>query len=156
MKNIILARIDDRLIHGQITIGWLNKISVDTVVIIDKDLRKNNFLSNMTKNAAPDKYKIEILTEEEFIAYYNDEENEDLLVISKRPQIYENIQIKSKIFNEINIGNIGSKNNSKKIYKSIYINDEEIKSIKNLLEKGCSIYVQILPEDNKINIEKLI
>ncbi len=156
MKNIILARIDDRLIHGQITIGWLNKINVDTIVIIDKDLRKNSFLSDMTKNAAPDKYKIEILTEEEFITYYNDEENSDLLVLSKRPQIYENIQDKSKIFKEINIGNIGSKDNSKKIYKSIYINDEELKSIKNLLEKDCSIYVQILPEDSKINIEKLI
>ena len=60
MKNIILARVDDRLIHGQITIGWLNKINVDTIVIVDEELSKNNFLSNMTKKAAPDKYKVEI------------------------------------------------------------------------------------------------
>ncbi len=156
MKNIILARIDDRLIHGQITIGWLNKINVDTVVIVDEELRKNSFLSDMTKNAAPDKYKIEILTEKEFIDYYDSEENADLLVLSKRPQVYENIQRKSKIFKEINIGNIGSKDNSKKIYKSIYINNEEKKSIENLLANDCNVYVQILPEDSKIKIEKLI
>ncbi len=156
MKNIILARIDDRLIHGQITIGWLKKINVDTVVIVDEELRKNSFLSDMTKNAAPDNYKIKILTEKEFIDYYDGQESEDLLVLSKRPQIYESIQNKSRIFKEINIGNIGSKEKSKKIYKSIYMNEEEKKSIKNLLEKDCSIYVQILPEDSKIKIEKLI
>lgn len=156
MKNIKLARIDDRLIHGQITIGWLNKINVDTIVILDEELRKNSFLSDMTKKAAPDKYKIEIFNEAEFIDFYNTEKNEDLLILSKRPQIFENIQNKSKIFKEINIGNIGSKANSKKIYKYIYINAEEKKSIINLLEKGCSVYIQILPEDNKIEIEKLI
>ena len=156
MKNIILARIDDRLIHGQITIGWLNKIKVDTIIIIDKELRNNSFLSDMTKQAAPDNYRTEIFNTEEFIDYYKDSTMEDILLLSKELKVYENIQIKKEIFSEINIGNIGSKDNSKKIYKNVHINTEEKKSIENLLEKNCSIYVQMLPEDSRINIKKLI
>jgi len=158
MKNIILARVDDRLIHGQITIGWLNKINIDTIVIVDEELKRNSFLSDMTKKAAPDKYNIKILTEKEFIDFYNDngEGNENLLILSKKPQTYENIQNKSKIFSEINIGNIGSKKRSEKIYKSIHMNSEEQESVNNLLKKGCSVYIQILPENSKIDIEKLI
>jgi PTS system mannose-specific IIB component len=156
MKNIILTRVDDRLIHGQITIGWLNKINVDTIVIVDEELSKNNFLSNMTKKAAPDKYKVEIFNEESFINYYRNEKDEKLLVLTKRPQTYEKIQNISSIFEEINIGNIGSKDESIKIYKNIYLNPEEKEAIKNLLKKGCIVYAQLLPEDSKINFEKLI
>src|SRR6056297_450758 len=156
MKNIVLARVDDRLIHGQITIGWLNKISVDTIIIINKELRSNTFLSEMTKQAAPDNYRTEIFNTEEFIEYYKNSTKEDILILSKEVKVYENIQIKEEIFNKINIGNIGSKDDSKKIYKNVHINSEEKKSIKNLLEKNCNIYLQMLPEDSKINIEKLI
>ncbi len=156
MKNIVLARVDDRLIHGQITIGWLNKISVDTIIIINKELRSNTFLSEMTKQAAPDNYRTEIFNTEEFIEYYKNSTKEDILILSKEVKVYENIQIKEEIFSEINIGNIGSKDDSKKIYKNVHINSEEKKSIKNLLEKNCNIYLQMLPEDSKINIEKLI
>ena len=156
MKNIVLARVDDRLIHGQITIGWLNKISVDTIIIINKELRSNTFLSEMTKQAAPDNYRTEIFNTEEFIEYYKNRTKEDILILSKEVKVYENIQIKEEIFSEINIGNIGSKDDSKKIYKNVHINSEEKKSIKNLLEKNCNIYLQMLPEDSKINIEKLI
>ena len=156
MKNIVLARVDDRLIHGQITIGWLNKISVDTIIIINKELRSNTFLSEMTKQAAPDNYRTEIFNTEEFIEYYKNSTKEDILILSKEVKVYENIQTKEEIFSEINIGNIGSKDDSKKIYKNVHINSEEKKSIKNLLEKNCNIYLQMLPEDSKINIEKLI
>jgi len=156
MKNIVLARVDDRLIHGQITIGWLNKIKVDTIIIINKELRTNTFLSEMTKQAAPDNYRTEIFNTEEFIEYYKNSTKEDILILSKEVKVYENIQIKEEIFSEINIGNIGSKDDSKKIYKNVHINSEEKKSIKNLLEKNCNIYLQMLPEDSKINIEKLI
>ena len=156
MKNIVLARVDDRLIHGQITIGWLNKISVDTIIIINKELRSNTFLSEMTKQAAPDNYRTEIFNTEEFIEYYKNRTKEDILILSKEVKVYENIQTKEEIFSEINIGNIGSKDDSKKIYKNVHINSEEKKSIKNLLEKNCNIYLQMLPEDSKINIEKLI
>jgi len=156
MKNIVLARVDDRLIHGQITIGWLNKIKVDTIIIINKELRSNTFLSEMTKQAAPDNYRTEIFNTEEFIEYYKNSTKEDILILSKEVKVYENIQIKEEIFSEINIGNIGSKDDSKKIYKNVHINSEEKKSIKNLLEKNCNIYLQMLPEDSKINIEKLI
>jgi len=156
MKNIVLARVDDRLIHGQITIGWLNKIKVDTIIIINKELRTNTFLSEMTKQAAPDNYRTEIFNTEEFIEYYKNRTKEDILILSKEVKVYENIQTKEEIFSEINIGNIGSKDDSKKIYKNVHINSEEKKSIKNLLEKNCNIYLQMLPEDSKINIEKLI
>ena len=156
MKNIVLARVDDRLIHGQITIGWLNKIKVDTIIIINKELRTNTFLSEMTKQAAPDNYRTEIFNTEEFIEYYKNSTKEDILILSKEVKVYENIQTKEEIFSEINIGNIGSKDDSKKIYKNVHINSEEKKSIKNLLEKNCNIYLQMLPEDSKINIEKLI
>ena len=156
MKNIILARIDDRLIHGQITIGWLKKIKVDSIIIIDEELRKNSFLSKMTKKASPTHLTTEIFSKKEFIEYYNNDKVEDILVLTKKPENFEKIQNKQKIFNEVNLGNLGPKEDSNKVYKNISLNNQEKISIKNLIESGCKVYIQMIPEDKKTNIEKLI
>jgi PTS system mannose-specific IIB component len=156
MKNIVLARIDDRLIHGQITIGWLKKIKVDSIVIIDEELRKNKFLKSITKKAAPKELKTEVFSVEEFIDYYNNDVEEDILVLVKQPGILIEIQNRQKIFTEINLGNLGSKDGSSKIYKNINMTSKEKNSIKNLIKSGCSVFIQMLPEDNRVNIEKII
>jgi len=156
MKNIILARIDDRLIHGQITIGWLKKIKVDSIVIIDEEFRKNNFLSSITKKAAPKELKTKIFSVEEFIDYYNSDVEEDILVLVKQPGILVKIQNRQKIFTEINLGNLGSKDDSTKIYKNINMNIKEKDSIRNLIKSGGSVFIQMLPEDSRVNIEKII
>jgi len=156
MKNIVLARVDDRLIHGQITIGWLKKIKVDSIIVIDEELKNNKFLNNMTKKASPEHINTEIFSIQEFIDYYNNDKYEDILVLAKKPEIFEKIQKKQKIFNEINLGNLGSKDDSYKVYKNISLNNDEKDSITSLIKNGCEVFIQMIPENNKVNIKKII
>lgn len=41
MKNLVLVRIDDRLIHGQICTQWLKEIHGNKVLIIDEKVPTN-------------------------------------------------------------------------------------------------------------------
>ena len=41
MKNVVLARIDDRLIHGQVITAWIKTIKAQSILIIDEALSNN-------------------------------------------------------------------------------------------------------------------
>lgn len=35
MRNIVLARVDDRLIHGEVVSVWTPSLSVNCIIVID-------------------------------------------------------------------------------------------------------------------------
>lgn len=47
MQNLVLTRIDDRLIHGQVMTKWIKETGAQNVVIIDDATSKNDFMINV-------------------------------------------------------------------------------------------------------------
>ena len=49
MKHIVLCRIDDRLIHGQVVTAWVKQTEGNRIVIIDEALVKDVFLQKILR-----------------------------------------------------------------------------------------------------------
>ena len=49
MKHIVLCRIDDRLIHGQVVTAWVKQTEGNRIVIIDEALVKDVFLQKIIR-----------------------------------------------------------------------------------------------------------
>ena len=65
MKNIVLARIDERLIHGQVATQWLNLIAANTIVVADDKIPSDNFMTMILKAVCPRNCELHLLTAEE-------------------------------------------------------------------------------------------
>ena len=53
MKNILVTRIDDRLIHGQVVTAWIKQYPINKILIIDDELSRNKLMERIYKAAAP-------------------------------------------------------------------------------------------------------
>ena len=53
MKNILVIRIDDRLIHGQVVTAWIKQYPINKILIIDDELSRNKLMERIYKAAAP-------------------------------------------------------------------------------------------------------
>ena len=53
MSEIVLTRIDDRLIHGQVMTAWVKKTRANQILIIDDEVAKDDFMSEILKMSAP-------------------------------------------------------------------------------------------------------
>ena len=58
---ILLARIDDRLIHGQVVVGWAQALKANHIVVIDDDVAGNDMQKFLFRMATPDDIKLSIL-----------------------------------------------------------------------------------------------
>jgi D-glucosaminate-specific PTS system IIB component len=62
MSEIVLNRVDDRLIHGQVMTGWLGLCRANTVWIADDAVATNPMMLDIFRFAAPSGIKIEAFT----------------------------------------------------------------------------------------------
>ena len=53
MLNIVLARVDSRLIHGQVVTKWLQQSNANKIVVVSDELENDEFLQSIYLMAAP-------------------------------------------------------------------------------------------------------
>jgi D-glucosaminate-specific PTS system IIB component len=83
MENIVLVRIDMRLIHGQVIAKWVKQLNINKIFIVDDEISKDKFLTKIYKSAAPPSLKVKICSVEDFIAeldMVNSSENRILIL----------------------------------------------------------------------------
>ena len=66
---IVLTRIDNRLIHGQVVQGWLPSLDVSEVLIVSPRAQKTQFMQKMLRLSLPSGYKLTILDAKEAAVY---------------------------------------------------------------------------------------
>ena len=74
MRNVVLTRIDDRLIHGQVVTGWVKKTDCSRILVIDDQVAKDVFMQRLLKAAAPPKIPVEAKSTEEASRWLLEEE----------------------------------------------------------------------------------
>jgi len=108
MRNIVLTRIDDRLLHGQVVVSWIPYLQADEVVIVDDEYAGDEFMALLIKNAAPDNVKVHIFTAGEAADYLKKEDEGTRILILVKNVIYLKELTEAGVkLSKINIGNSG-------------------------------------------------
>ena len=56
---IVLCRVDDRLVHGQVVIGWGRPLDLHRIVLVDDEVRASPWEQELYRMAAPPEIKVE-------------------------------------------------------------------------------------------------
>lgn len=155
--GIVLARIDDRLIHGQVMTSWLNYTGAGKIVVIDDATAKDSFLSMIIKTLVPANIKTEVTTLEKSVEVVAAlPKNEKVILLSKTPEAYVNLVKNGISLEKINIGGMGARPGRKTLYRNISASEEEMNQLKELTELGLVVEIQMVAEDTAINVKKYL
>ena len=158
MKKIVLTRIDDRLIHGQVVTSWIKQTGGNKIFIIDEALTKDVFMQKIFKAAAPSDVEVEVLT----VGQAADQlagvpgDNEKVIILVKTPQVLEELSERGITLERIILGGIGAKEGRKKFNRNVSASPEEIDSMARMIRKGIEIYFQLVPTESAVDVRKLL
>ena len=134
--SIVLARVDDRLIHGQVMTSWLNYTGATKIVVIDDVTANDSFLTMIIKTLVPANIKTEVVREDACIAMVQAlDERDKVIMLAKTPAPYVMMAESGICLDKVNIGGMGIKPGRKTIYKNISASEEEVSQLKALLAK---------------------
>ncbi|MFT4105248.1 MAG: PTS sugar transporter subunit IIB [Lacrimispora sp.] len=152
MRNIVLARVDDRLIHGEVVSVWTPSLSVNRIVIADDGVAADKFNSKVLKVLAPAGVKVNVYTVEEAGEKMKTEgpATERVMVLAKTPVTFLRMAEKGLAIKEVNLGGMGIREERTPFIKNVACNPEEVDSIRKMMEKGVRVYYQLVPEQQII------
>lgn len=157
MKNIALARIDDRLIHGQIVTAWCRTTSVTTILIADDSLVKDSFTQRLLKAAAPPDISVMIMSIEMAGVFLKEdaEPKERIMLLTKTPEAMEKLADDGVAFQTIVLGGMGMKPGRNRFNKNVSASPEEVACMKRIVDRGIDMQYQLVPREIPIKIKSL-
>ena len=158
MKNIVLTRIDDRLIHGQVVTAWVKQTKGNRIAIVDDALSKDDFMQKIMRAAAPSGISVDVYSLEAAAGYLAGEAESDerFILLVKTPQAIESLADKGIAIPSINLGGMGAKSGRSKFYRNISASEEEVACMKRLIGKGCSITMQLVPDERPVDVKGIL
>lgn len=157
---ISLARIDDRLIHGQMVTKWLKQCDANYVLVIDDGTAKDAFASQMCIAVAPRGVTVEVLTAvdaaKKLVDSYQNDQKIRACLLFKGPQSIETLLENGVEIKKVILGGMGMKPGRNKFWKTIYVSDEDKESFKRILDKGTEVICQLTPETGATPVQTLL
>lgn len=158
MRNIVLARIDDRLIHGEVVSVWTPALSVNHIVIVDDGVAADAFNKRVIKALAPAGVKVNVYGTEKGAERLKAEPKpgEKMMVLTKSPTTYWHLVEKGVAIKEVNLGGMGLRGERKTFIKNVACDEEEKEAIRKLLAHGVRVYYQLVPEQQIIEANSYV
>jgi mannose/fructose/N-acetylgalactosamine-specific phosphotransferase system component IIB len=156
--NIVLIRVDDRLIHGQILESWLPYLKAQCVVVANDILAEDSFQMAILSMAVPERIKLRMVNIDSFGELNSDPElsgKTTLVIVSSVLDAYRIIQKKISA-GRINLGNMRSSGADKQLMYSFWVRKEDIVMLKEMITQGISVTLQSVPREKEIDIKDIL
>ena len=163
MGVINLARVDERLIHGQVMVTLSQKSGVNSIFVVDDVVAKDKFMRDLYKNAGSRTGQKTIVITAEKAKFYWDEyqfKDYNCILLAKTVKVMYDLVKHGVPMKELNIGGIAQKNPDTDLLvtKSVYINKEDVDRLVERKEKyGVeNIYFQATPSAPKTELKDVV
>ena len=147
MSEIVMNRVDDRLIHGQVISGWLGLRNANSIWIVDDDVAVDPMMLDIFSFAAPTGVKLKAYTVDqasEKLANLSDGKDR-VLFLAKFPKTFVRLVEMGYKPEDINYGAMAKKPNSITIGPNCDLSPEEIEDTEKLYQLGIHIWIQLVP-----------
>ena len=157
MKNIVLVRIDDRLIHGQIMTQWSRLYSPTEIMVVDDETCRDSFMTEVLLMAVPKEFKAVVADVDSAAEYLLQEAGEErILMLVKVPETVEALVDRGVDIRALNVGGMCKRAGRSTLYRNISSSPAENETLLRLQKRGVRVYVQVVPEDKEMEIDKVL
>ena len=148
--NITLARIDDRLIHGQVTTVWSKVANAQRIIICNDEVYNDEVRRTLLRQAA----KVNVVNIEKAVAVYHNPQYQDETVfyLFTRPQDALAMVRQGVKIGTLNIGGMAWRPGKKQLTKAVSLDDDDINAFHELNNLGVILDLRVVASDPSINI----
>jgi PTS system mannose-specific IIB component len=154
--NIQLIRIDDRLIHGQVVVGWVKALNIQRLVVVNDEIAKNNMRRTLMEMAVPAGLKVNFYEVREAAAASKDDSQDRALLLFATPADVLIFAQEGGAVSSINVGGMHFGEGKTQKSKTICVDSSDLTAFKELKKMGVEMESRAVPGDMREVLEKVI
>ena len=155
MRNVVLARVDDRLIHGEVVTAWTPTMRGNRIMIVDDDVVRDTFNVRVVKALAPAGTKVIVYSVEKAAEklMVPGVEGERIIILAKTPTTFSRLVKAGVPLKEVNLGGAGIRGERQPFINNVALSPEEVLACEEMQKAGVHAYYQLVPEQGVIEID---
>jgi mannose/fructose/N-acetylgalactosamine-specific phosphotransferase system component IIB len=156
--KLAMVRVDERLIHGQVTMGWTRSLGANVILVANDDVANDPMQKNLMMLAAPPSTTVEVLGLDATVEKLSSKSWPDgtILLLVRNPVDLLYLVGKGLSLDQVNVGGVRQESASIKLTKEVSATEEELEAWKRLDERGIRIEVQWLPGQSSKSLNEVL
>lgn len=157
--TVVLYRVDERLIHGQVVVGWGLELRPDRYVVVDDALAGSEWEQELYRIALPDGASAAFLDVDEARSRLAEmREDEDRTVLLTRDvqtmlRLAEGGALRDE---EVNLGGLHAAEGRSAVRPYLHVDDADRARIRELAEEGVEVSARDLPGAPRVDVSTLL
>ena len=154
---INVARIDDRLIHGQVITTWVKNFDIEQVIIINDKVANDTVQQSVLTMAAPPDLKIVVFGVDKFIDVLKKTEikRRTMLLFTNSIDVNKLVENGLKL-EKLNVGGMRMQEGRRNLSRAVAVTPEEEQAFKSLINNNILIEIQMVPKDPIVELKTLL
>lgn len=148
MANILLTRIDNRLVHGQVGVTWVNHLGANLLLVANDEVSKDPVQQNLMEMVIPDAIGIRFFSIQKTIDVIGKAAARQLIfLVCKTPQDAVRLVEGGVPINKINIGNLHFSEGKEQISSTVSLDEDDKKAFRRLKELEVDLEIRRVPDE---------
>ena len=150
--SVKLVRLDDRLIHGQVVVGWGNALSADHILLIDDQVAANDWERELYSMGVPPEIDVEFCSVADSAVALDRCANSDkrTMVLVGDVETLVKTCNGSDAVRRVNIGGVHEREDRSKRLSYVFLTDEEAAALRSLSERGIEVTARDVPTTRSV------
>ncbi len=154
---VVVYRVDDRLVHGQVVIGWGKPLNLGFIVLVDDGVAASDWERDLYRMGVPPEIELIFSSVAEaarrLSAWRSDHRN-GLVLTSDVPTMAALCQAAPPV-ERIGLGGVHHKPGRTARLPYVYLTDDEFRLLEGLQAAGTAVVAQDLPTSQPVPLEQL-
>ena len=154
--NILLTRIDNHLIHGQVATQWNSTIGANLILVAHDEVSTNTMRQNLMKMAAPTGVATRFFSLQHTIEIIGKASpKQKIFIICENPEDVLTLVKGGVPIKKVNIGNMHMAEGKRQVATSVAVSDEDVAAFRELQERGVELEIRRVPSTPVEDVNKL-
>jgi mannose/fructose/N-acetylgalactosamine-specific phosphotransferase system component IIB len=156
--SIVLFRIDDRLIHGQVVIGWGRALGIDLIVLVDDQVATSAWEQELYRMAVAPEIEVRFVTVAQASRDMGDWQangKRGLVLTGDLDTMVALHSAQPEAVHKINVGGIHHRPGRRERLPFVYLTDQELRTLQELEAEGAIVTAQDLPTTPAVALRNL-
>lgn len=151
--NILMTRIDNRLIHGQVGVTWTTTLNANLIIVADDDVAEDNLQQQlMTVTANSSGAEIRFFSLEKTIRIIPQAGDwQRIFIVVRTPHSARKLVEGGVPLKQVNVGNMHFSNGKIALSKKVYVDNQDKEDLQYLKDNGVDVFLQDVPTSSKEN-----
>ena len=156
--KIGLARIDDRLIHGQVATRWTKETNVTRIIVVSDEVAADNVRKTLLTQVAPPGVTAHVVDVAKMIRVWNNPKygHDKVMLLFTNPTDVVRLVEEGVNITSVNIGGMAFRQGKTQVNNAVSVDAKDIEAFKKLNERGIELEVRKVSSDQRLKMMDLI